>query len=942
MTEQSDAIVRRLAEAEATLDALREGEVDAIVGASDIMMVCLREAEMAMRASEARYEALLQSIDQGFCVVEVLYGEAGQPVDYRFLEVNRAFEAHTGIPGAVGRRMREISPEHEEQWYEVYGRVASTGEPAQFESTARALGRVYEVYAFRVDDPEKRHVAVLFKDITARARETERRRQSEEALRRSEERWNAAIEHLREGAIIADDDEQLIYLNPVARQMHGMTSDDEGIGPLASMPFELWTADGSRRLSIEEWPIRRIRRGETVQRLELRLRRIGQPWTRVVSYTGARVTTPSGERLIFLSVDDLTEQRNAESALRESEKSFRRLADTMPQLVWTATADGIVDYYNTQVSRYSGVRQRDDGSWAWHPILHPDDAARTVRAWQHATATGETYECEHRVRMSDGTFRWHLSRAHRVGPPERLQWYGTATDVHDLKVAHERLRESEQRFKTMANTAPAMLWIADERHQCTFLSRGWYEYTGQRKGDGLGMGWLDAVHPDDRQQARAIFLAASERHESFSFDCRLRTHDGPYRWAIDAGRPRFDDAGTFLGFIGSVFDVHERKQAEQALRDADRRKDDFLAVLAHELRNPLAPLRNGLEVLRLAGIDSDAARSARTMMERQVDQMVRLIDDLLDTSRIARGKFELRKTAMDLVDAVRHAIETSRPLLDAAGHRLCVQLPEASLPVHADPVRIAQVLTNLLNNAAHYTAAGGCVAISVRATTDEAIITVEDDGVGIPDDMLERVFEPFLQLETSTVRGRQNGLGLGLALARSIVKLHGGSIKAARGRSGRGSVFTVRLPILSAVTTQSTADQPANGPVEAPRLRVLVVDDNRDAAESFGMLLGLMGHEVRLAHDGSQALQMAADDPPEVVFLDIGMPGMNGYEVARQLRLLHSRAAMSVIALSGYGQEADRRRSAEVGFDAHLVKPVDIEALEALVARPRRAANAAH
>ncbi|HET9694230.1 MAG TPA: PAS domain S-box protein, partial [Steroidobacteraceae bacterium] len=769
------------------------------------MLLSLRGAAAALRASQSRYETLLRSIDQGFCIIEVLFDAVGQAVDYRFLETNQAFEAHTGIPDAVGRRMREIVPDHEHTWFEHYGRVALTGEPVQFESRAAALRRVFEVYAYRVDAPEEHRVAVLFKDITERAAEAERRRQSE-------------------------------------------------------------------------------------------------------------------------------------AALRESEMRFRRLADAMPQLVWTATAEGVVDYYNTQVARYGGIRRSAEGSWLWPPILHPDDAERTGQAWDDAIATGETYECEHRVRMADGTFRWHLSRAHRVGPPSARQWFGTATDIHELKLAEERLRESEQRFKTMANTAPAMLWITNEHHQCTFRSRGWYEYTGQHGDDGLGMGWLKAVHAEDRSRARDTFLRAAERHEPFNLDYRLCAANGDHRWAIDAGRPRFDDAGVFLGFIGSIFDVHERKQAEEALRDADRRKDEFLAVLAHELRNPLAPLRNGLEVLRRARPDSEGARSARGMMERQVDHMVRLIDDLLDTSRIARGMFQLHATTVDLVETVRNALETSRPLLDAAGHRFRARLPERPLIVRADPVRIAQVLTNLLNNAAHYTEPGGCVTISVDAEGAEAIVEVEDDGIGIPPDMLERVFEPFVQLETSIRRGRQHGLGLGLALARSIVELHGGSIRASAGRGGRGSLFTVRLPLNAApvvsVDTGLAAQEGAGG------LRVLVVDDNRDAAESLGMLLGLMGHEVRLAHDGPQALRAVRDDPPDIVFLDIGMPGMDGYEVARRLGSLPGRAGMTLVALTGYGQAADRRRSAEVGFDAHLVKPAEIETLEALMAAPRGPAAA--
>jgi PAS domain S-box-containing protein len=752
-----------------------------------------------MDSSASWHASVLAAIDQGFCVIELIFDGQSNPVDYRFLETNPAFEAQTGIRDAIGRRMREIAPDHEEFWFERYGRVATTGQPVRFEAASVALDRTYQVHAFRVDRPEACRVAIVFSDITAQLTEAARSRESE-------------------------------------------------------------------------------------------------------------------------------------LKLRESELRFRRLADAMPQLVWTALPSGVVDYYNRQATRYDGIRRGDDGTWSWQPTLHPDDVDRTVRAWEHAVTTGQTYECEHRVSMADGTLRWHLSRAYRIGAPGAQQWFGTATDIHDLKVAQERLRQSEQRFKAIANTAPAMLWITDARHRCTFLSRGWSEFTGQAEGEGLGTGWVEAVHPDDRERVTSIFAAATEGRAPFELDYRLRTARGDYRWATDAARPRCDESGEFAGFIGAVFDVHERKAAENALRDADRRKDEFLAVLAHELRNPLAPLRSGLEVLRRARPGGEDAASARDMMQRQVDHMVCLLDDLLDTSRIARGKFELHCQTIDLVEAARNALETSLPLLESRGHRVRAQLPDVPLRVHADPVRIAQVLTNLLNNAAHYTEPGGCVSVSVQGHDGEASVRVEDDGIGIPGDMLERVFEPFVQLETSR-RGRQNGLGLGLALARSILRLHGGTIHAARGAGGRGSVFTVRLRL----DPQDAAERGPGPGNEADRaavqgLRVLVVDDNRDAAESLGMLLGMLGHDVRLAHDGAGALEAFGDGPADVVFLDLGMPGMDGYEVARRLRQSHTGATAYVVALSGYGQPGDRRRTREAGFDTHLVKPADIDAIEALLA----------
>jgi PAS domain S-box-containing protein len=386
-----------------------------------------------------------------------------------------------------------------------------------------------------------------------------------------------------------------------------------------------------------------------------------------------------------------------------------------------------------------------------------------------------------------------------------------------------------------------------------------------------------------------------------------------------------EETGRMVAVLSLVLDVTERERALDALREGDRRKDDFLAVLAHELRNPLAPIRNGLELLRLVDGDSTTAAEARVMMERQVAHMVRLIDDLLDVSRIARGKLELRKQPLDVAEALLSALESSRPLMAAARHEVKMDLPREPLIVEGDLVRLAQVFVNLLNNAARYTPPGGNITVSAHKEGDEAVVMVQDDGVGIPEEMLERVFEPFVQVEHQS----QGGLGLGLALSRSLITMHGGSIKAQRASVGRGTCFTVRLPAKVREKLPSAVPPSAGGTVRTTR--VLLVDDNRDAVESLGMLLEMLGHEVETSTDAATALELAALRPPQVVILDIGMPGMDGYEVARQLRRRPELRNTTIVALTGYGQEADRRKSSEAGFDAHLVKPVEPSALSALI-----------
>ena len=384
----------------------------------------------------------------------------------------------------------------------------------------------------------------------------------------------------------------------------------------------------------------------------------------------------------------------------------------------------------------------------------------------------------------------------------------------------------------------------------------------------------------------------------------------------------------------------ERAHNEAALREADRRKDEFLAILAHELRNPLAPIRNSLHILRLTTRDNPAAEQVGDMMERQVKHMVRLVDDLLEVSRITRGKIELHMELFDLAAVVRSAVEASRPMIEAAGHHLSVIVPPEPHTLQGDSVRITQVISNLLNNAAKYTEEGGRIWLTARREGYGVVISVRDTGVGIPVDELPRVFDLFTQVDRSNRRA-QGGLGIGLTLVKSLVEMHGGTVTAHSEGEGKGSEFVVRLP-LSAGHRRASAGSESVVPPLAARRRVLVVDDNRDAAESLGMLLELLGAEVRVVFGGAEALAALETFSPSVVLLDIGMPDIDGLEVARRIRQRPDLRDVTLIALSGWGQEEDRRQSQLAGFDYHLIKPPDVSVLETLLvsaARPRARAG---
>jgi PAS domain S-box-containing protein len=394
-----------------------------------------------------------------------------------------------------------------------------------------------------------------------------------------------------------------------------------------------------------------------------------------------------------------------------------------------------------------------------------------------------------------------------------------------------------------------------------------------------------------------------------------------------------DAAGRVTGRLAVIRDITLRVRAVDALREADRRKDEFLATLAHELRNPLAPISNAVQLLRV-GADAATRDDARHIIERQLLQLVHLVDDLLDVSRISQGKVVLRRESVDLAAVVQTAVETSRPALEAGRHTLTVRLPPAgTLVVDADVTRLTQIIANLLNNAAKYTPEGGSVSVSAERDEGHALVCVEDSGVGIPPELLPRVFDMFAQVDRTLARS-QGGLGIGLALVKRLVEMHDGTVTAQSDGHGRGCRFAVRLPLLEQGSSVAAPAAPQAHPAPATdgAIRVLVVDDNVDSAESLAKLLGMLGYETGVAHDGHEAMRAAAAFRPRVALLDIGLPGLTGHEVARRIRALDGGHRVLLVALSGWGQEDDRKRSREAGFDHHFVKPVDIEVLTELLA----------
>jgi PAS domain S-box-containing protein len=608
---------------------------------------------------------------------------------------------------------------------------------------------------------------------------------------------------------------------------------------------------------------------------------------------------------------------------------YRILVERMQQCAVTIAADSTILYANRQTS---SLLDRSPGQLVgtfFRELVAEDDLAQfeAIVNGDVDVASAPAPEGEIRLKRADGTLVPVYLSAGGMSP----ECGGGCFLITDLtrQKQHEELIAAENLARSMLQQAADAVVVCDPDGQVAFASPAAHELCGRNP---LG-------HPFSE-----LFPLAFAGEASFSRNGRLELDklDEPVR-GVEASLSHGDTAnrslllsagpvrgsnGESLGFVVTLADIGPLKRAQQELREADRRKDEFLAVLAHELRNPLAPIVTGLDVIELAGGSGETSARALQMIKRQVEHLNRLVDDLLEVSRITLGKIELQKEVLIFADVLADALETTRYFIETSNHSVKIDLPAEPIKLEADGVRLSQVMVNLLNNAAKYTPPDGDILISARVQDDQLEIRVRDSGRGIEADALDEVFTMFAQSRRSN--RLHDGLGVGLALVRRIVELHGGSVGAASGGIGQGSEFTVRLPI-GDTTAVSTTGESIPKEEQAFRKRVLVVDDNEDSANSLGMLLDMMDYEVKVAFDGESALAELNNFPAEAIFLDLDMPRMDGYEVARRVRQRTDAHDATLIALTGWGQEDDRMLTRDAGFDHHLLKPVNVEELRSLL-----------
>ena len=909
--------------------------------------------ELAQKATDI-YHTLFETIDEGFALLELLFDQHGQVADLIYREVNPAFEQHSGLANATGKRASEVFPQTEPSWYATLSRVHQTGVAERMEGFNTDTQRWLTAHYSRVGGVGSPFIAVVFRDITQRklhegtAALLAQIGNDLSVLSAPDDIMQTVGERLggffgAAACIFADVDEAANQ----ATIHHGWNI--QGVSSL-KQTFQLAEYFGEEfrragrageasivadtghdpRANAEAYAALGIGSFVTVP-----FKRNGG-WVANITVTSRQARQWRADEIELLQdianrVFPRIERARAEESLRQNEEQFRLLSIASSDSIYTMNPDW------TQMRQLMGksfLVNTDRASATWLETYIPSTEQAYVRQIiQQAIDSKSLFELEHRVIRADGNIGWTFSRAIPLLDEQGTiqEWIGAASDITVRKEAQTALYQSEARQRAILDSAKDYAIFTTDLHQrVTSWNPGAQALFGYSEAAILGqpVDWL--YNPQDRKDAIPQ-QEAKTAIETGRFD-NERWHsrqDGSLFYGSGVVTPLRDESGVVIGLLKVMRDLTQQKRAEQALQQADQRKDEFLAMLAHELRNPMSTIHNGLQVLSLTvGADAMSADTV-AMMNRQTDHLVRLVDDLLDVSRISQGKIELKKQRVDLVAIISQAVESVQASYQQQGRSLHVDLPTQPIYLDGDATRLTQVVTNLLTNGARYTGERGQVWLSLTHNQKEAILQVRDNGIGLAADQLSAIFELFVQVDNSLARSK-GGLGLGLTLVKRLVEMHGGQVTAQSAGLGQGSTFQVYLPSLE--TALKAEPKPLQGTTsQASRGSILVIDDNADAAFTLAMLLKLKGYEAHTRTNGRAGVEAAEALHPAAILLDIGMPDLDGYATCRLLREQPWGKSVPVIALTGYGQEEDRQQSREAGFDGHLVKPVDLGALTTLL-----------
>lgn len=965
------------------------GEVEAVAGTTrDVTDRTYSEA--ALRESEERYRTLFNSIDEGFCVIEMIFDESRNPVDYRFLEINPAFDQQTGLKDARGKRIREFAPNHEEFWFETYGRIALTGEPVRFEHRAEALSRWYDVYAFRVGDQESRKVAVLFNDISAR-------KHSEEELRHQRNFTAAITDSMGEGLYALDAQWRLTFINPAAEKILGWHQ-SELLGRNMHEAVHFQKADGSP-YPPEECPLREVLKSRVVVQNEDDVFTTRDGSLVPVSYTSSPIIIDGEVVGAVLSFRDITERKKAESALRESQEVLSLAMSGSRMGAWSRDLEKNEVYWSPELEAIFGL---EPGTFSgdiegFYKYVYREDAERIKREVWEAIDERRSYVVEFRYRHAGGggeELRWMEGRGQAVYAPtgEPTKVYGIGVDITERKRAelnakflaeisqdmvrvstpHEIVRIIGERLNRFLNISIcAFAEVSETAEQVTIN----YEWHQTDVTDLRGVYRLSDFITDEFRRAafagRTIIIrdvkdderiADPQKYEQLMIGAEINVplirdgrwkfslvifHQTAYNWRSDEITLMQELASRAWTRLERAFAEEEREELlkrEHAARlqaeEANRLKDEFLATVSHELRTPLNAILGWSQMLTTSKLDADVAARAMETIYRNAKSQAQLVEDILDVSRIITGKLRIDAKPVPISPIIQTVVESLRPSVEAKNIRLRMHFDFESGTVHADPDRLQQVVWNLLSNAIKFTPERGQITIEIESDEGETKIIVSDTGQGIRAEFLPYVFDRFRQADGSTTR-QQGGLGLGLAIVRHIVELHGGTVAVSSKGEGQGTTFMVRLPL----SKPSSADhsEPTGGNVSEKQhsgfdeveveadeskikgLRILLVDDEKDTLELQATVLIQHGAEVKTLPGVDGAVEIIKQWKPHVVVSDIAMPGEDGFSFIKKLRALppEEGGTTPAMALTAYVGKKEQAQILSSGFQMYVPKPVE-------------------